>query len=112
LEEGATNTAKYFVAFLDNVKQQLTSKRAAKLRNVIFLSNNSAPQRVVIVHQKLGDLHFEVLKRPAYSPDLASLDYCHLPNLKKHLKERKFSSTEEVTLAADRWFAAPPNEFF
>jgi transposase len=43
----------------------------------------------------------EILKHPAYSPDLAPLEYCLLPNIKKHLKGRKFSSTEEATLAVD-----------
>jgi histone-lysine N-methyltransferase SETMAR len=57
-------------------------------------------------------LHFEVLKHPAYSPDLAPSNYYLFPNLKKHLKGRKFSSTEEATIAADGWFAAQPNEFF
>jgi histone-lysine N-methyltransferase SETMAR len=49
----------------------------------------------------LEDLHFEVLKHPAYPPDLAPTDYCLFPNLKKHLKGRKFSSIGEATLAAD-----------
>jgi histone-lysine N-methyltransferase SETMAR len=53
-----------------------------------------------ITHQKLTDLHFEVLKHPAYSPDLAPSDYYLLANLTKHLMGRKFSSTEEATLAA------------
>jgi hypothetical protein len=39
------------------------------------------------------------------------LDYYLFPNLKKHLKGRKFSSIEEATSAADGWFAAQPNEF-
>jgi hypothetical protein len=34
--------------------------------------------------------------------DLATSDYCLFSNL----KGRKFSSTEEATLAADGWFAA------
>jgi hypothetical protein len=53
-----------------------------------------------------------MLKHLAYSPDLAPSDYCLFSNLKKHLKGRKFPSTEEATLAADEWFAAQPKEFF
>jgi hypothetical protein len=60
------------------------------------------------MHQKLADVHFEVLKHPAYSSDLAPSDYCLFPNL----KGRKFWSTEEATLAADRWFAAQPKRIF
>jgi hypothetical protein len=40
------------------------------------------------------------------------LDYNLFPNLKKHLKGRKFLCTEEAKLAAEEWFAAQPKEFF
>jgi hypothetical protein len=63
---------------------------------ILFLQDKAA-----ITNQKLADLHFEVLKHPAYSSDLAPLDYYLFSNLKKHLKDRKFSSIEEATLAAD-----------
>jgi hypothetical protein len=63
------------------------------------------------MHHKLADLHFEVLKHQTYSPDLVLSDYLFFPNLKTHLKGRKFSSIEEATLAVDGWFAAQPKEF-
>jgi hypothetical protein len=76
----------------------------------LFLQDNAAPHKAAIAHQKLADLHFGVLKHPANSPHLAPSDYHLLPNLKKHLKGRKFSSIEEATSAADGWFAAQPKE--
>jgi histone-lysine N-methyltransferase SETMAR len=85
------------------------SKRRGKLsKGILFLQDNAAPHKVAITHQKFADLHFEVLKHPAYSPDLAPLDYYLFPNL----KGRKFSSNEEATLAPDGWFGAQPKEFF
>jgi hypothetical protein len=39
------------------------------------------------------------------------LDYYLLLNLRKHLKGRKFSSTERTILAVDGWFAAQAKEF-
>jgi hypothetical protein len=39
LEKGATITAKYHVAFLDKLKQQLVSKRGGKLSKGIFVSS-------------------------------------------------------------------------
>jgi histone-lysine N-methyltransferase SETMAR len=78
----------------------------------LFLQDNAAPHKAAITHQKLADIHFEVQKHPAYSPDLAPPDYYLFPNLKKHLKGRKCSSIEEVTSAADGWLAAQPKEFF
>jgi hypothetical protein len=67
---------------------------------------------VAITHQKLADHHSEVLKHLVYSPDLALLGYFHFHDLKKHHKRRKFSSTEEATLAADGWFTAQPKRIF
>jgi hypothetical protein len=60
----------------------------------------------------LTDLHFEVLKYPACSTDLAPLDCYLFPNLKKHLEEGMLWSTQETTSAVDGWFAAQPKEFF
>jgi histone-lysine N-methyltransferase SETMAR len=78
-------------------------------KGILFLQDNAAPHKAAITHQKLADLHFEFLKHPAYSPDLVPSDYYLFPNLKKHGKGRKFSSTEEAALAAEGWFAAQPN---
>jgi hypothetical protein len=36
----------------------------------------------------------------------------HFHNLKKHVKGRKFSRTDEATLAADGWFVVQTKEFF
>jgi hypothetical protein len=52
----------------------------------LFLLGNSAPHKAAITHQKLAVIHFEVLKHPAYSPDLAPSDLYFFPNLKKHLE--------------------------
>jgi hypothetical protein len=113
MEKGAIFTAKNYVALLDKLKQQLVSKRRGKLsKGILILQDNAAPHKVAITHLKLTDLHFKTLKHLAYSTDLAPSDYYLFPNLKKHLKGRKFSSIEEATLAADLWFSAQPKEFF
>jgi hypothetical protein len=77
-------------------------------KGILFLQDNVAPHKAAITHQKLAYLHFEVLKHPAYSPDLAPSDYY----LFRNLEGRKFLRTEEAILAADGWFAAQPKEFF
>jgi hypothetical protein len=73
----------------------------------LFLQDN-VPHKAAITHKKLAYLDCEVVKHLAYSPDLAPSEYYLFTNL----KGRKFSSTEEATLAADGWFAAQPKEFF
>jgi histone-lysine N-methyltransferase SETMAR len=77
----------------------------------LFLENNAAPHKMTITQQKLADIHFEVLKHVAYSSDLAPSDYYLFPNLKKHLKGRKFSSTEDAVSAVGGWFAAQLKNF-
>jgi hypothetical protein len=56
------------------------------LKKILFLQDNAAPHKAAITHKKLADLHSEVPKHPAYSPDLATFDYYRFPNLNKHLK--------------------------
>jgi hypothetical protein len=71
LEKGTTIMAKYCVALLEKLKQQLVSKHPGKLsKRILFLQDNAAPHKAAITHQKLEDLHYEVLKHLAYSSDL------------------------------------------
>jgi hypothetical protein len=60
----------------------------------------------------LADLHFEVLKHPAYSSHLAPSNYHVFPNLKKHLKGTKFSTSEDVMYVVDDWFAVQHSAFY
>jgi hypothetical protein len=50
-------------------------------KGILFLQDNANPHKAAITHQKLSDFHFEVLKHPAYSADLAPSDYYLLHNL-------------------------------
>jgi hypothetical protein len=66
----ATITAKYCFALLDKLKQQLISKRLGKLsKGMLFLQDNVAPHKTAITQKKLADLHCEILKQAAYSPN-------------------------------------------
>jgi hypothetical protein len=104
LEKRAAMTAKYNIALLDNLKQQLVPKCQGKLlKGILFLQDNSDPHKEAIIQQKLADFHFEIPKHSAYySPDLFPSDFCLISNVKKHISGRMFLSIEEVTLAADR----------
>jgi hypothetical protein len=55
-------------------------RKSLAFEGILFLQDNSTPHKVAIMHQKLADLHFKVLKHPTYSPDLA-------PRIKKKLHE-------------------------
>jgi hypothetical protein len=67
----------------------------------LFREDNTALHYAAIKHQKLANSHSEVPKHQAYQPKLATSNYHLCNSLKKHHKERKFSSTEQATLAGD-----------
>jgi transposase len=91
------------VALLVKLEQQLVSKRRGKLpQRILFLQDNAAPHSAGITDQKLAELHIEVPKHPACSPDLSPSDYYLFPNLKKHLKGRRISSIEEAHISCRR----------
>jgi glutathione S-transferase len=113
LKKGATITANYYTSLLGKVKQALVSKWLGKLpKGVLFLQHNASSYTTAIMQRKLADLHSDVPKHPAYSRDLTSSEYHLFPNLKKHMKGKKFSITEDAMSAADDWFAAQPSAFY
>jgi hypothetical protein len=50
-------------------------------KGILLLQDKVAPHKAAITHQKLANIRFEVLKHPAYSPDLAPSDYYLFPDL-------------------------------
>jgi hypothetical protein len=66
LEKGAMIMTKYYIAFLDKLKQQLVSKHRGKLwKGILSFQDNVAPLRAAIAHQKLANLLCEFVKHPA-----------------------------------------------
>ena len=55
---------------------------------------------------KLHELHFELLRHPPYSPDLAPRNYWLLADLKRMLQEKTFGSNEEVISETEAYFEA------
>ena len=49
----------------------------------------------------LHKINVKCVAHPPYSPDLASCDFFLFPNLKKHLRGRRFQSSEAVVKAAE-----------
>jgi hypothetical protein len=69
---------------------QQTEAAIGLQKGISFLQDNAVPHKAAITHKKLIDLHSEVLKHLAYTPDLAPLD-CHLfHNLKDTSREEHF----------------------
>jgi len=55
--------------------------------------------------EKLRALHYELLKQPHYSPDLAPSDFCLFPKLKLFVAGQRFSSNQESIAAVEGYFA-------
>lgn len=111
LKKSTTITASSSV--LEKVKQALVSKWRRNLsKGVLFLQDTASWHTAAITQQKLADLHFEVLKHPACSPDWPLLTTICSHTWNKHLKWMKYSSTEDVVSAADDFSAAQPSEFY
>ncbi|CAK9806460.1 Histone-lysine N-methyltransferase SETMAR [Anthophora plagiata] len=61
---------------------------------------------------KFNELKYELLKHPAYSPDLAPSDYYLFSNLNKFLAGKRFTSNDETVATVDRYFADLPESHF
>jgi len=76
-----------------------------KRKKIIFHQDNAPAHKSVLAMGKLRDLHYELLKHPPYSPDLAPSDFCLFPKLKLFLAGQRFSSNQEAIAAVERYFA-------
>ena len=52
------------------------------------------------------------MNRPPYSPDLAPCDYFLFRHLKKHLRERRFSSDTDVQVDVTSWLEGQDSSFY
>jgi hypothetical protein len=101
LEKGEKVTDSYCTALLDKVKQALVSKQQGNCQvGSLFLQDNISSRMAAITHCKLADLHFEVLKLCQFTSS-GPFNLPFVPNLKKHLKWMKLSTTENAMSAAD-----------
>jgi len=66
------------------------------LKKVLLLHDNASPHTASQTAETINHLGFEVLKHPAYSPDLAPSDYHLYGPLKNALRGRRFSTDKEV----------------
>jgi histone-lysine N-methyltransferase SETMAR len=63
------------------------------------------PKKIVLVMEKLGDLHYELLELPPCSTDLVPSNFYLFPKLKFFLAGQIFSWNQEAIAAVERYFA-------
>ena len=69
---------------------------------MIFLRDNSTPYKVICVRDLLRRWRWEVLERPAYSPDLSPYDCDLIPKLKDPLSGHRFRTRDDIAIAVRR----------
>uniref|UniRef100_A0A0N5BLR3 Histone-lysine N-methyltransferase SETMAR n=1 Tax=Strongyloides papillosus TaxID=174720 RepID=A0A0N5BLR3_STREA len=65
-------------------------------RGPILLHDNAKPHVSRITVQKLTELEYETLSHPSYLPDLSSTDYHLFKELELHLRQKKFSKSDDL----------------
>lgn len=106
LPSGQTINGNYYANLLDRLHQNIQQKRPGLIRKkIIFHQDNARPHTSVIAMAKIGELKYDLLPHPPYSPDLAPSDFHLFPKLKVFLGGQRFSSNEEVKTAVEAYFA-------
>jgi histone-lysine N-methyltransferase SETMAR len=67
--------------------------------------DNALTHESVLAMGKLRDLHYELLKHPPYSQDLAPSYFYLFPELKLFLAGQRFSSNQQAIAAVEGYFA-------
>jgi histone-lysine N-methyltransferase SETMAR len=82
LEKGKIITGEYYSNLLTRLDEKVREKRPGlQKKNIIFHQDNAPAHKIVLAMGKLRDLHYELLKHPIYSPDLAPSDFFLFPKL-------------------------------
>jgi hypothetical protein len=82
------------------------------MEGVLFLHTSARPHTLAQTKNTLYELRFEVLDHPAYSPDLALLDFHLFGPLKEALRGRRFADDDKVKEAEHDWLCTQPKQFF
>ena len=89
------------------------AKKWPQMKKIVLFQQDSAPcHKSITTMAKLHELHFELLPRPPYSPDLAPSDYWLLADLKRMLQGKIFGSNEEVISEAEVYFETKGKSFY
>ena len=112
-ERGTTiNSTRYSEMLTDRLKPAIRSKRRRLLSKDVLLHDNIRPHTAAHTAETLRKVKIEVWVHSPYSSDLASSDYHLLGPLKKALRDRRFTSDQEVKEAVHAWLAAQPKTSF
>ena len=114
LNNGQTVTAEVYIQQLTRVQEQLIKKRPALInfKRVTFLHDNARPHTAKITQEFLDKLGWDVLSHPPYSPDIAPSDYHLFRSLEHFIRNKKYTSKEEVKNALTSFFDSKLRPFY
>ena len=96
-----TVTGLYYRDVLKVLQGHITRKRPYLHATSWMLHHNNARLHVAnVVAEYLAQINLKCIPHPPYSLDLAPCDFFVFPNVKKHLRRRRFQSPEAVVKAA------------
>jgi len=72
-------------------------------KRVLLLHDHARPHTAQATVNLLEQWGWEILEHPPYSPDLAPSDFHLFPNMKKHLRSKRFKSHDDVKHEVQTW---------
>jgi histone-lysine N-methyltransferase SETMAR len=108
-----TITGPYYADLLHKLRDAIKKKRRGMITSIPLLLHDNAPAHTSkVARAALAECGFECLSHPPYSPDLAPSDFHLFPNLKKHLRGKRFSNNEELKLETEQWLSDQNEDFY
>ena len=93
---------------MDRVVKKLKEKQD----RIYYLHDNSRPHVAKSICEKLLKLRWIIIPHPAYSPDLAPMDYHLFRSLSHHLLEKKFDDENDVKMDIANFFGQKSQDFY
>lgn len=109
-----TITAEVYSQQLRWLQDVLYEKRPdlADRKDVILLHDNARPHVAKLTERTIGQLRWEVLPHPPWSPDLAPSDYHLFLSLRNHLSGKHYEDYDELNSDLTVFFESKPTSFY
>ena len=113
LPRGTTINGPYYASIIERLRSVILEKGHGKVSHGVLLLHENAPiHKCNIVQAIIRQVDFIELNQPVYSPDIAPSDYHKLSNVKKFLRDKNFSSDDEVVTTVEDYLTDLNSEFF
>uniref|UniRef100_A0A914BZG8 Transposase n=1 Tax=Acrobeloides nanus TaxID=290746 RepID=A0A914BZG8_9BILA len=112
LPRGSTINAALYCDQLRRVAAVLKAKYPDLNYPVVFLHDNARPHVAQATKTVLGELGWDVLPHPPYSPDLAPSDFHLFLSLSSALSGISFNDEAELENWLRQWFASKDRAFY